>query len=141
MPADADCGMGRSDLESRTLKRGVRLAPGRRGALRVHKPATGAADIHAGLRHEDGHLFDRDLELPDRNSFRDDHAPWQSFDVYAAEFVRGRAHHEFACRQHDHLWAGLAVLEVGLLLAQTVTWGSQRGAAKEKGCPPNRAGG
>src|SRR5205807_3193220 len=121
------------------LKRGFRPAPSGRRALRVHKPATRAADIHSGLGHKDGHLFDRDLELPDRNSFWNDYAPRQSFDVHAADLARGRAHHEFACRQHDHLWAGLAVLEDGLLLAKAMTWDSQRGAAKEKGCAPNDA--
>src|SRR5258707_4128311 len=105
MPADADRGMRPSDLVSGFLKGAFRPTPSGRGALRVHKPATGAADSHSGLCHEDGHLLDRDLELPDRNSLWDDHAPRQSFDVNAAELARGRAHHEISCWQHDHLWA------------------------------------
>ena len=87
---------------------------------------------YAGIRNEGRELVDRDREFADRKSFWDDNASRESFNVLAAAFVLGRAHHELPGGEGYHLRAILAILE-----AWTRLW-SPRGVQGDADMSPAR---
>src|SRR5712691_5092102 len=116
MQADANDRLRSRNLKTRLAKRGLGWAPDGSGAVNFDHHMAQVLLRHSGFCNKSGELVDRHLEFSDCNWLWDNDASRQSFDLFAAAFVLGRAHHELAGGQGDQLGAIRAILEGGMRL-------------------------